>query len=582
MKFLSFDIRIGSATRKPLKETRLKFHENVVNAFYPNERIERVGISETSPITYEEHESSPNVIYDIIHSKITAYKQINKRIDLCLVDLTSNDHYLLREQLLDPLYRSCQKSAEENRCDHYLILARNVLGNKSSAELIRKRIPEIKSGDYSITLVFDNGDYEITSSRKHRKNPTFNAKYIAARQEMEGDIDQRLENKCICKLGHFHTRYLDSRIRCRHFSYFMHEDSEKDFKDVFDKWWHNNKRTEKNILFDLKNNMAFRDAIAAFCESIRDPENKVKAFRLESILQPENKRYLDEVRKGGDCLLILDVIETGKTLKEYVNLLKDQHINISKDVVVAINKTGSLESKLSEYNIHGFVKQKQSQSVEGKCVQCELGLPEDSDDSESFLRIRTFDMLYMADKAGYDKETDVPPRGVAYRAIPRFHVILETFGDWIAYKLLLLLHSQMLPDQYFIIYPDQIQSRAMVDKMKRLGPSGYKFDVIPVNDKLLKEASKHNDDWAAVFDMHLVDPLRMQLESIKGKKQAIILDIFWGSGGTYRRLEKLLELFGMTPYAYICLVDFMPNSPTEANKLSLYQWFNPRKTCKVN
>ncbi len=193
-------------------------------------------------------------------------------------------------------------------------------------------------------------------------------------------------------------------------------------------------------------------------------------------------------------------------------------------------------------------------------------------------------MLDMSKQSGYEAEPlpEVPDGRQQYLMIPNFTGMLDEFGDWIAYKLRCLLQTQLYPEDWFIIHPDEAQSTAMVNKMQVT--YDQKLTVIRIPRPLITEAQRNGNSWEKVLQKRSGAPLVQEIESVSNSS-GLIVDIFWGSGSTCTSLEALLNYFGIVPFAYLSLVDFEPNEQNSTSsglpKYSLYQWYNPRTLLSV-
>jgi adenine/guanine phosphoribosyltransferase-like PRPP-binding protein len=278
------------------------------------------------------------------------------------------------------------------------------------------------------------------------------------------------------------------------------------------------------------------------------------------------------------CLIILDVVETGGTLLEYVEKLNEVGITPHGDVLSAISKAGYKETRVGDFRVSSFAV-REPQTPSEPCLQCELRLPFTSDDEESFNHLRAFDMWFMAEQVGWEAETDIPDNiGHGYDVVPKFTEMLNEYGDWIAYKMEKFYNQRNRPENIFVIHPDELGARAVSDKLRIR--FNNQLSIVKVPRKAIKLAQSLNNSWEKAFLKIGKEEWVKQLESLS-QASAIITDIFNASGSTYQALFQLLRYFNISVFCYFPFVDrdFGPGSAEKYGvfKLSLYQWYGPRQ-----
>lgn len=565
MRFVSFDIRIGSAGIKRIESKQIQFHKDATGVLFPTSGSPvRLGIENTLNIDHYEYVHNPGCLNNQLLESIRNYNP-----ELCLIDFTSNLFVSVRDPLLLAIGNAVLDSLKNGLCNKFLILLPNLPGPKSPAVKLFEGIQkEMYQDEYTVLMVapdhcqlFNLSTYEV---------PKIGSKYTDLMDHLYGSPAAKLERKCIQRLGHFQTYYPDKAVsKCRIYSYYF-EDCDKEFYSLFTEWWQQFGNDSNVIMYDLKNNSSLKNAMLAFCD-----KNSIICERIVDVL--EDEAIVRTISQAGKSVLVLDVVESGSTLKYYIDRLNTKGIRIHKNILTAINKGGTERTNVGEYIVQGLLS-KRSDSVD-ECGQCKLYLPITPDSHEIYPKLRALDIFHMIKNAGWEEEPkeEVPDNiGLGYRIVPKFSNIIRDFGDWIAYKLNFLLKSQNCPDDWFVIHPEEAYSGAMSDKLQLQFDN--KLTVIKIPRNLIREVQRMENAWEKIS--HSGQFWAEQLDSI-GSAGGLILDIYNASGSTCRSLYSLMSYFNKNPFAYICLIDFDPQGiyswPNGLRKLSLYDWYNPRE-----
>jgi len=576
MQFLSLDIKIGTTGVQEIRASQQEFHEKVAKMLFPETTsIVRLGMQRHSPIDHRNYVHNPGCIKDIIEKALSS---IPDSPDLCIVDFTSNPFVYVRDPLLISLAESIIEACKSGSCNTFVILLPKLPGPHSASSKQFQHIKEeLKATNYTVMLIPNSGNMTLISS-EIVKMPEIQNEYSSSFKGLYGEPAKRLDNKCIRRLGHFRSRDTSYGSNCRHFSYYL-DTCEAELRALFSDWWREFGGGHKAILFDLKNNPYFRNIVKAF-----GSEHAMITERIVDVL--ENKDLRKAVMQVGPCVLVLDVVDTGGTMLGHVGNLQKVGVQVSSNILTAINK-GSLRRTFDQkLHVHGFLS-RPSESENLPCIQCKLKLRITPEAHEPSRKIRSYDMLHIAVESGFEPEPqeEVPANiGKEYPIIPNFTKALEQFGDWVAFKIFHSFLSGSVPDDWFIIHPEEAGSTAISDRLQTF----YENDlyIVKVPRGAIMQAQSLDNSWAEVITAyeqrtsHEKDWVD-QLRSVKGKGAAgVILDIFNGSGSTCKSIESLLNYFNVDPFCYFCFVDFDPafihTRKSSISKFSLYDWYNPR------
>ena len=535
--------------------------------------VDRYGLEDSLLVDHNQYLYNPRVVKDLVQNAIADNVGMEHPLNLCIVDLTCNAFVSVRDPLLLALLDGIITVCNKRLCTRFAILLADLPGSSSASYWKLKNMgKEVRGSDYTVSLIANSGR-ELVFSNKETEFASVGDTYKEAVIELYGDPSSKLKRKRVRRLGHFQTPYPQQEISiCRRYSYFLN-DCANELHTLFSDWWRDYGQGAKGIVFDIRNQVYFRKAVQAFAD-----EHSLNVARIADL---HARPQLAKTLSGQICVLALDAVETGAAMAQHVNFLQSVGIRISKDVVAAINKSGAPVSSRGDYRVHGFwAVQPEAQS--SPCEQCTLGLPHTPDSGERFCGIRAFDMFHMTEVAGYEPEPtgEVPLGGKPYDTIPKFSSLVNEFGDWIAYKIHLLLKSINRPENWFIVHPEEPDSSRLCDKLQV--PLDDKLSVVTVPRPAITDAQKHGNSWEKVIQNEHGAMWVQQFESISGTDAAaLILDIFNASDSTKRAFEGLLRHFDISPFCYLCLIDFDPaqihSRKTGIPSYSLYQWYNPRE-----
>lgn len=568
MNLLSLDIRVGSAGVTHLGKREQEFHEEVVRMVRaPTTPVMRLGLANCSPISPRQMVHERRCIGGIVQ---TALQGVSAPVETCLIDFTSNQFFVVGEPLLLALADAFALAFESNLCSYFILLVPQLPGPKSAS---LNRFAGLTTNPVSPTIVLVSNAGETQAFGQHAaKVPRSLSSYGGLIDARFGSPEARLARKCVRRLGHFKTSDPPGRQGpCRHHSYFVF-DCDTELLALLSNWWRLHAPNTKAVLYDLKHNPSFRNAIKTLADS-----QEIAAERVVDALA--NRQLGSLIASMGPCTLILDVVEQGEVLRHYIEQLAGSGIKVNHKVLAAVSKAGSIDVAMGDYRVHSFL-QRPRDPVVAKCIQCELKLPLSAEAAEPQGPIRTYDMLHMANTCGWEPEPapEVPDNiGLAFANIPAFTPILQEYGDWLGYKLYDVLRSGLSPDDWFVVHPDESDSTVLAERLQAC--MDEPLCVVRVPRDAIKAAQMAGNQWHQVLHRYNTEFWTQQLTSMV-KSSALILDIFNASGSTAATLQALLRHYRIEPFAYMCLANFEPTMKSIPGSgvpiHTLYDWYNPR------
>ena len=584
MQFASFDIQVGATVMRSMSPERIGFHQYVAATLSDSPPNTRLGPAWTIPVSHQEAVHETRTLRVRLGAELEAVRggassTTKPIIDLVITDFSSCPFFVLRDPLLLTLGTAIADACRAQVCNKFAILLPKMPGRDGAFRRKLEHFSEIvESLEYTVWLVAANNAVEEYSHTGSLSYP-IDSGYIDAITMASGDRYARLERKCVRRLGHFASPHADllGSTKCRHFSYTLH-DCAQELAHFIRQWWSQSECAATGILYDLRSSELLRDAINAHATRLN-----IRAERIIDVLN--NPDLADQFRNTGSVALVIDVIDSGKSLAAWTRALRTKGFTIDPNVLAGISKRGS-DSTFGPENlsIHGLLS-RPSEAIGKTCIQCRLELPFTSEADEEFLRVRSYDMLYMVSKIGWEEEPaqEVPTNiGKAYTIVPNFSQMLEQFGDWLAYKLYEGLKDIGLPDDWFVIHPEEADSSALSEKLYDC--ASEELSIIGIPRPIIRSAQSRDNDWSEILAMEESAQWVRQLSSM-GAASAVVLDIFNGSDSTCRSLVALVKHFDLLPVAYVCVIDFNPNREIAVidgvRKVALYEWYNPRSLHRV-
>jgi adenine/guanine phosphoribosyltransferase-like PRPP-binding protein len=566
MDSIVVDIRIGTPGPQRLSERRISFQDQAVKMFFPNEKINRLGHMHSFDFSYGKLDSDASYIEEILNIACQPfYSETEAATRALIIDFTESPFDLVRDPILLHLASKLDALFKAKVCSHaVLLLPFTHLPAKDC--LLFSRLEKIQDEAHGceVHILVRDGSFK----RLPDGTVEILTDYVSLLQAQQADPLDQLKKKMVRRIGRFKSSSHGDKTRV--FSYLI-DNCEEELLLLMQKWWQQNHIQCDALVYDTVNIPSMTDAVRAFAEKI-----KIPYLPLSSITQDPN--LLRDVKEPKQCFLILDVVETGQTLLRHSEAIESQGCSVYKNVLAVISRGGGLERQVGKFSVTSFTHVDLDPDFPIK-MQDALELPYSSHSLEALEVLRSFDMWFMAHEAGWGPETDVPETGYGYKLVPVFTRILEMFGDWIAYKMDKALQNRYIPQDVFIIHPDETGASSVSDKLRtRLDP---KLLIVRVPRIYIHEAQKQSNDWSKVLGLVRKDEEWFDLLGKMRDASAIITDIFNASGGTFQTMYALLNYYGIPCAGYFPFVDrddfIQKPEKYPVQRFCLYSWFGPRK-----
>jgi hypothetical protein len=263
-------------------------------------------------------------------------------------------------------------------------------------------------------------------------------------------------------------------------------------------------------------------------------------------------------------VLLVDFVNTGATFSLLARRLRALEVRLAPRAIAAMAVLPEFNSRDDRIVVKPLMRVDRQTVLPSSCLQCQLGIPYTDPWSEEYLTIRTFDFWDMMLSFKWRPETFGPKSARLFRETPDLENLFERYGDWLAYKIDIVLTYIGVQNEVVVVCPDEpIVNRLMAKLRPRFQqrlvaihiPRNV-LDLIGAQSDLTVESvlrtvgDEGNDDgW--------LRQLRY-LASHRSLAHIAVIDEFNASGTTAKAILALLHEFGLRPTAYIPVINWDP------------------------
>ncbi len=282
----------------------------------------------------------------------------------------------------------------------------------------------------------------------------------------------------------------------------------------------------------------------------------------------------DRILNGGQLfVLVLDVINTGATCEEIVRGLISREAKVASTIFAAMmdHQCGHLDLP-SGYEVESLIDIETEKSRRADCVQCELSLPFTKPLADDY-ECRPFDMWQALLTHQWKSEAYGPDNQPRFPDAPDMGSVFESHGDWIAFKVSVLLREWTSEHDVVFVCPEELEINKL---LRHLSP---RFDGRTVAVRVPRSALNSISHSEHIPDSH--DGWRQQLHHVANarRRSVVMIDEFNGSNTTAYALMKLLKSCGVKPDLYIPILNRVPSAADglDIPVRSLYEIPSPRR-----
>ena len=576
--YIVVDIRIGAPGRKHLTQMRRDFQDATARLFLGNGVINRLAHDSSFSISNSQTDEDAGHIQTLLDEALQIPGiSFQPKIHALVIDFTWSPPEGIRDPVLILLAEkliACFKAGQIESC---MILLPFVDQPDDKSLLVQRfgRLEKDSPGSRVLILALNGGP--IVRPNPAKPYPDMQSKYAEIQKAHQDDPTEELKSKMVRRLGCFWRARRDEPQR---FYSYLIDNGDTELGVLLDRWWRDKRPQCDVLLHDTVNMPSMTVAVQTF--ALR---NKLRFARITDVLN--NTDIIGTSVASRRACIVLDAVETGDTFIATKRTLESKGWHICPEVLTVIMKGGGMARDVDGHRITCFLPvERDPQDVLE--MQRSLHLPESRHDSDSIDQLRSFDIWYMAQQSGWEPEKDVPENiGFPYKTVPVFPKMLEMFGDFVAYKMDMILKNDGLPLDYFIIHADEDGAKSVSSRLRtRLGPA---LIIVRVPRKYIKQAQARENDWGSVISEIKTsgkakdEEWLFRLQTIQNAP-AIITDVFNASGSTFLSLHALLRHHRIPCQCYFPFVDRdsfdQKKGKYPVKCFSLYSWYGPRKMKK--
>ncbi|MEV8506294.1 hypothetical protein AB0368_15870 [Actinoplanes sp. NPDC051475] len=294
--------------------------------------------------------------------------------------------------------------------------------------------------------------------------------------------------------------------------------------------------------------------------------SKAPAYNVTEI-----ERVADLVRPGQLAVPIFDVVNSGSTCSLIVRRLQESGVPLAATVLtVMMDRRCGLVELPSGVSLEDLLEVSSKKVEREKCVQCQLGLPFTPPLTADY-KCRPYDMWQIFLSVDWPPE-DFGPAGVRpYAEAPHMGQAFTEFGDWLAYKVFVLLRREQLHGEIVFVCPAEVHiDKLMACLSRRLL---NRVAVVRIPRECIQDLQKCSTTGEEVG-------WKSQLKHVAAasRRAIIMIDEFNGSGTTARAMLDILKMYDIAPDLYVPILDRKPEMghSFSVDVRSLYEIPSPR------
>lgn len=565
---------IGCGSAEPLQKEQCEFYLSVAEAVTGARSV----LVQSSPVPAIVVEAEPtNIRPSSISAPLSsALTNLRSKCEIIVVDMENLGlpYFKSRGSVdlnafvtsLSVFDRRKQVQADDSIIELLIVLATEI---PQAGNVIQRSLDQyIQSGQ--LVLIQDDG----LLISKQGPPPSFHKEqYCLKLTQVRGKPIDLLQKRLVRQRGHFKREFKGQHTYCVDI-YLDGKLCDKEIKQLVGDHLKNKYDVNKrpHILYYPTFSQWLGNPL-----SLLASELGLQCHSVDEILQ--EKRFVSDL-KNTPPLLVVQVVDTGKTIAETVKLLNKYFSLNAVNCLAIISARGDEEtfgtrddvpdnitvSYLLRIARHRYTKS------DNECPMCKLGIPYSKEGEEDHLMLGSYDFWKITEKAGLKPEDDPPPNRPPLKKVPDFPRVFHENGAWLATKIEALLKkaSDKKPRDLVIVCPDQRGSQVLTE---------YLTFVTGVTVIRIAEEAIHK-----IRDGESLDSLVGKWEESKppwyvqlctaASTEFIVMDEFCLSAGTKKIIEKLLYHLKKDVVCFFTFTNFCPQLVEDSHipVLSLYAW----------
>lgn len=433
--------------------------------------------------------------------------------------------------------------------------------------------------DQKVILIDSEGNHVGTCSSSFKIE-----KYKSSREYRDLDSSQGIRRKLIKKHGHFQR--LDGTGHCSRFFFDAHY-CQAEIKDLILK--HIDKHAFESEKFEyiiqLSKISEWLSLSVSSADGVLLSDGKEKYKNYKGVINFHNiDDYGEIVYEGGEILLVTDVIDSGKSIRDCIPKLFETFKGLTSENLMKLSvlnniKKGNYDSSTKRRKVHlngidfyfsYMVEIEAIELLHSKCPQCQLNLEHTPISGDLKYELTSFDYWEL------NKTHELIPEKYGFSSrdamlnIPNFLKWFENDAPFFAYKFELALRSYSINHPLTIVFPDETVNESgvqltleetasgkFVKRLKEIFKNQY-IQYIGIPRKIIDDIRDEKIEVSELNNLNTEDWV-YNLENLPPEQKIIIVDEFHRGGSTFESMFKIVSYFKKKPICYFPIVDFNPN-----------------------
>ncbi|OLF09877.1 hypothetical protein [Actinophytocola xanthii] len=554
--FLEADVvRLGAPTQEPVDDRRRQLHLWVARRLLNSVR-ERRPATTTKYLPPEQIRSYPRLLGELLDLPNGGDEQT-----VAVIDCSLNHYEDLGENILYSVALCAAGFAASPGHVCIVLLPRLPHSYHSS---FWEPLNELSISGGSVLVLNNEGKFKVHGGPRPKAEQVAPG-YGQRQQELIGSRQQEFDDKIIRKMGHFE---INDEYCSRYFF-----DGSRTVQEL------------SHLLVDRITHLVGSRPSLARTELIV-PET-VDPWMEDAVAVASGKLRMRQTKwpSGGDraapdpdehtqYLVMLDFVNTGSTYRRIIKEALGSGYNLHRYAVAAfMARDFQTEDDLPELSP---IKRVRVDRVPRRdCVQCKIGLPFTNKDREELLRLRSYDAWEVLSHVPWIEETYGPPEHLRQKSNPDFVRLFEEFGDYLAYKLEMVLRHLVPGSAVAVACPEEPGILAVVKRMQPWADN--RIVAVRVPRSVLEKADRSTS--AEIRQLAEGHEWSRQLAHLAERNvNVVVVDEQNGSNRTARQMIKVLESFHLRPKAYLPVFNFVPSETLDGVRVvALYDVPRPRR-----
>jgi hypothetical protein len=546
-------VRLSTASPESVDDGRRQFHEWIAKHIVRHVAARRPAET-TKCLPSEQIRSRPRLLGELLNLPHAGEDRV-----IAIIDFSLNHYEELSENILRSIALCAADFARDSNRVCVIMLPQ--LPHHSHSAFWKPLVEVPVSGG---TVLVYNNEGKVKSHGRPRARSDLGQVYERKQQELIGTRQERFDDKIIRRMGHFEiskahcSRYFFDGTRGVHeLSYLLPEKINQLVPRT------SMARTELIVPDNV--DLWMGDAVTIACGRLKIRQMKWPTVANGAVPPPnEHSRYL----------VALDFVSSVARYRTIVDEMRSAGYKLH-DFAVAAFLAMDYADEDDLPRLFPITRVSVDRVPRRECIQCELGLPFTEKYRDELLGLRSYDAWDLLSHVQWSEETYGPPEHLRRKMQPDFVQLFKEFGDYLAYKLEMVLRYVVQGISVAAVCPDEPAIEAIINRMQPW--ADYRIVAVRIPRAVLDHADQAGP--ADILENGKLTEWSHQLTHLADRNaNVVLLDESNGSNRTARQMIKILAAFGIRPRAYTPIFNFVPNELLDGIRVvALYDIPSPRK-----